>query len=76
MKKQLFYLITLALFISCNNKKEPIIITSNDFHKSVDKVGEVMVHDIFHHLLQVEFLHTQVLQPTKLSLKIIAIICH
>ena len=47
MKKQLFYLITLALFISCNNKKEPIIITSNDFHKSVDKVGEVMVHDIF-----------------------------
>ena len=47
MKKQLVLLLTIALLISCNKKEEPIVITANDFHKSVDKVGEIMVHDIF-----------------------------
>lgn len=47
MKNQVFTLLTIALLVSCNKKEEPIIITSADFHKSVDKVGEVMVHDIF-----------------------------
>jgi len=47
MKKQLIVFITFALLISCNQKEEPIVITADDFHKSVDKVGEVMVHDIF-----------------------------
>jgi hypothetical protein len=47
MKKQLVLLLTIALLISCNKKEEPIVITSNDFHKSVDKIGEIMVHDIF-----------------------------
>ena len=33
--------------ISCQDNSEPIIITPNDFHSSIDKVVEVMVHDIF-----------------------------
>jgi hypothetical protein len=46
--KLYFSLITIVLLvISCENNSEPIIITPNDFHKSVDKVVEVMVHDIF-----------------------------
>ncbi|MCK5400570.1 MAG: phosphatidic acid phosphatase, partial [Flavobacteriaceae bacterium] len=47
MKNQIILLLTFVLLVSCNKKEEPIIITSGDFHKSVDKVGEVMVHDIF-----------------------------
>jgi len=47
MKKQLFILTTCILLVSCNQKEEAIVITANDFHKSVDKVGEIMVHDIF-----------------------------
>jgi len=35
------------LVVSCNDNSEPIEITTNDFHYSVDKVVEVMVHDIF-----------------------------
>lgn len=48
MKKQigLLFLSTLALF-SCTQKSEPIAITPEDFHSSVDKVTEVMIHDIF-----------------------------
>jgi len=33
--------------MGCAKKSEPIIITAEDFHRSVDKVGEIMVHDIF-----------------------------
>jgi len=47
MKKKLVILITFIVLISCNKKQESIVITADDFHKSVDKVGEVMVHDIF-----------------------------
>ena len=47
MKNQLILFFTIALLVSCNQKEESIIITSNDFHKSVDIVGKIMVHDIF-----------------------------
>lgn len=47
MKNQVLTLLIITLLVSCNKKEDPIIITSADFHKSVDKVGEVMVHDIF-----------------------------
>lgn len=36
----------LFMTVSCK-KSEPIDITTDDFHASVDKVIEVMVHDIF-----------------------------
>lgn len=42
----LVILLGLAI-VSCNSKKEPIVIVSDDFHNAVDKVVQVMVHDIF-----------------------------
>ena len=35
------------LFLASCTKKEPIIITADDFHNAVDKVTDIMVHDIF-----------------------------
>lgn len=42
-------LLSLAiLWVGCKEEKsEPITITSVDFHNEVDKVTEIMVHDIF-----------------------------
>nr|WP_103071678.1 vanadium-dependent haloperoxidase [Aquimarina sediminis] len=37
----------LVLFISCSDHTKPIIITAENYHKSVDKVTEIMIHDIF-----------------------------
>ncbi|MCB0373793.1 MAG: vanadium-dependent haloperoxidase [Muricauda sp.] len=44
-----FSLIAVLLLVlaSCQKKQEPVKITSEDFHQSVDKVIEVMIHDIF-----------------------------
>lgn len=47
IKNQLITVLILILLTSCNKKEEPIVITASDFHKSVDKIGVVMVHDIF-----------------------------
>ncbi len=40
-----FFLV--ILLVSCSKEKKPITITPEDFHASVDKVTEIMVHDIF-----------------------------
>ena len=46
--KVYFLLFILGVItLSCKDNSEPIVITPNDFHASVDKVVEVMVHDIF-----------------------------
>ncbi|MFD2563045.1 vanadium-dependent haloperoxidase [Aquimarina rubra] len=37
----------LVLSVSCQKEVKEIEITSDDYHKAVDKVTEVMVHDIF-----------------------------
>ncbi len=37
----------LLVLTSCQKKEQPIVITSEEFHQSVDKVIEVMIHDIF-----------------------------
>ena len=47
MKKYLFSTLLVLFFLSCSKEKRPIEITPEDFHASVDKVTEVMVHDIF-----------------------------
>ncbi|WP_420320529.1 vanadium-dependent haloperoxidase [Flagellimonas sp.] len=48
MKKSLGTLLIIALVcFSCAKKQEPIVVTSEDYHSSVDKVTEVMIHDIF-----------------------------
>ncbi|SHG49959.1 vanadium-dependent haloperoxidase [Flagellimonas flava] len=48
MKERFGLLLFLILVVSsCQKKEEPITITSEDYHNSVDKVTEVMIHDIF-----------------------------
>ena len=47
MKNRLLFLLSLGLLIGCTEKSDPIIITADNFHQSVDKVGQIMVHDIF-----------------------------
>lgn len=39
-------LCALLVLASCS-KKEPIVITSENFHSAIDKVTDIMVHDIF-----------------------------
>ncbi len=38
--------LAISILYSCE-KPEPIVVTSEDFHASVDKLTEVMIHDIF-----------------------------
>ncbi len=40
-------LILLSICASCADTSEPIVITTDNFHESVDKVTQVMIHDIF-----------------------------
>jgi len=40
-------LISFSCFFSCQQEKIPIGISSKDYHAVVDKLTEVMVHDIF-----------------------------
>nr|WP_299486588.1 vanadium-dependent haloperoxidase [uncultured Allomuricauda sp.] len=48
MKKSTGTLLIIALLcFSCSKKQEPIVISSEDYHSSVDKVTQVMIHDIF-----------------------------
>ena len=49
MKNIYFILLMVSLTISCTpeQKTEPITVSSEDLHGSVDKVTEIMIHDIF-----------------------------
>ena len=47
MKKSGIFLAMLSLLLSCGKNNEPITISPEDFHRSVDKVTEIMIHDIF-----------------------------
>lgn len=47
MKRILFTIVLASILFSCSKENKPIDITAEDFHASVDKVTEVMVHDIF-----------------------------
>jgi len=40
-------LLLIFTAISCGKKSEPIVITPDHFHESIDRVTEVMIHDIF-----------------------------
>lgn len=46
MMKKLIVLLSLVFFTSCK-KAEPILISPEELHASVDKVIEIMIHDIF-----------------------------
>lgn len=45
--KRSILLLVLVVISSCTKEQKPIIITSEEYHASVDKVTEIMVHDIF-----------------------------
>lgn len=48
MKQRITLQFLMLLFLfSCTKESQPITITPEDFHGSVDKVTEVMIHDIF-----------------------------
>jgi len=48
MKKRISLIAVLLLVLaSCQKKEEPIEVSPEEFHASVDKVIEIMIHDIF-----------------------------
>lgn len=42
-----FILLILVTISSCSKAEEPIVVSVEDMHLSVDKVTEIMIHDIF-----------------------------
>ena len=47
MKSNVILLFGIFILMASCEKNEPITISPEDYHASVDKVTEVMVHDIF-----------------------------
>ncbi|SNR55336.1 PAP2 superfamily protein [Maribacter sedimenticola] len=47
MKKYLALLCFGLLFLNCKKKEEPIQITPEELHNSIDLVVDIMIHDIF-----------------------------
>lgn len=45
MKKYLLLLVLVIL--SCKKEEKPIVVTPQQLHSSIDKVTEIMIHDIF-----------------------------
>ena len=45
--KELFIFSLLVITVSCKKQGQEIVITANDYHKAVDKMTSIMVHDIF-----------------------------
>lgn len=48
MKEKIMAVVMVFIaFTSCKKNSDPILISPEDFHTSIDKVTEVMIHDIF-----------------------------
>ncbi|TRZ43310.1 vanadium-dependent haloperoxidase [Robertkochia solimangrovi] len=49
MKKTLFYfgILCILISVSCNRETKPVEITAEQMHISIDRVVDVMIHDIF-----------------------------
>ncbi|WP_010518152.1 vanadium-dependent haloperoxidase [Croceivirga radicis] len=47
MNKLTLFVLFATLITACNTDKKPITISPEDYHASVDKVTEIMIHDIF-----------------------------
>ncbi len=45
--KKFSLVMLLALIASCSTKQEPIVVSAEELHSAVDKVTDIMVHDIF-----------------------------
>jgi len=46
-KTKIYLLLIMIVFASCSKPAEPIKVSPELFHKSVDKVMEIQIHDIF-----------------------------
>ncbi len=47
MKKISLLTIVLMAVFACNKKAEPIVVSPEAMHQSIDKVTQIMIHDIF-----------------------------
>jgi hypothetical protein len=47
MKKTLVILLAIGALVACNKNEEPIVVTPNELHMAINKVTEIMIHDIF-----------------------------
>jgi len=47
MKKTLGILMALAVLAACKKNEKPIVVSTNELHMAIDKVTEIMIHDIF-----------------------------
>ncbi|MDX1327776.1 MAG: phosphatidic acid phosphatase, partial [Arenibacter sp.] len=47
MTKRFLLLIIACWLLSCKDNNEPIIVSAEDLHQSIQTVTDIMVHDIF-----------------------------
>jgi len=47
MRKFLYLFIFVLILSSCNKEEKPIEISAENYHQTVDKITDIMVHDIF-----------------------------
>ncbi len=47
MKLKTIPIAVVLILTACQKKQQPIVVSPEDFHRAVDKVVEVMIHDIF-----------------------------
>ena len=45
--KRIIVLLFIVTLMSCTKERHEIVITPNDYHKAVDLITSIMVHDIF-----------------------------
>ena len=45
--KRIFLLLFIVTLLSCTKERHEIVITPDDYHKAVDLITSIMVHDIF-----------------------------
>lgn len=47
MKKYFYLIICILILNSCMKENKPIVVTAENYHQTVDKITDIMVHDIF-----------------------------
>lgn len=47
MMKKYVVIFLMALIFACGKKEEPIVVSPDVLHKSIQKVTDIMIHDIF-----------------------------
>ncbi|WP_289024036.1 vanadium-dependent haloperoxidase [uncultured Salegentibacter sp.] len=47
MKKYLYFFISTLILTSCTKEEKPIVVTAENYHQTLDKITDIMVHDIF-----------------------------